>query len=847
MPSFLLPMFAAAAAALALGPTIIHLLNRRRFRVVDWAAMDFLREALQRNRRIMQLRDLLLLALRTAAIALFALALSRPYFTTSGTEVDPDQPVHAVIAIDNSLSMAYEDQGKTLLEHAKERAREFIAELPEQSRISVIAVCGPNSVDSLDAYHTKQDAREALDRIFVVDRAADITVALDEIKKACDNGPKLAKRVVLLGDQQKSFWDSASLQALSNVPELQVVSVAPDKPENVWISDFQVHDKIADTGLPTEFLVTVRYEGERTLENVQVSLSVGGKEVASERFSLQPDQSRLITFKHQIQDQPLERGEVKFIAAMAEVVVAAGGEGAAAASEESLRDDNKRYLSVPVVSALPVVFVDQLGGDEDADRQQFGETRRLRRYLAPRSSSSDRRQLIEVRHVRIEELNREMLADVRLVVIAGVESPVSVDLLREYVVQGGQLFIAAGSEFNPDEWNKFAWRDGQGILPMPLKSELLGVSYDEVKTAKDAFELSFDSMRGSEQFMLPGESEDVLQDFYTGGLYFFKTAVAGLSKPQRQRMHDRAVAEIEKARDFFRQAAERRKKWEQEGKGSGDVPEKYRDKLAEDERKLAQLQPAWLTWADRLNIGDDERSASEIAEKSKPQVLARYTNGHPFLIERAIGRGQVVMTTSALQSKWNTFWKDAQGADVMFDRILRLMIHRTLEYGDNRRNFDDSTGEENLRVAATLRKARITLEAPGEAEQVLRVAPTGTGTYHAKLSNLNQRGIYRVRAYSTQDASADTATHLWEVPLAINGPKKESQLTALTEAQFKKRFGENDKLLWVGHGKISQSGAQVWGSLMGIDWWKWLIALAGLCLLAEMGILAWPSLTRAKT
>ena len=37
--------------------------------VVQWAAMDFLREAMQRNRRILQLRDIVLLILRTAAVA----------------------------------------------------------------------------------------------------------------------------------------------------------------------------------------------------------------------------------------------------------------------------------------------------------------------------------------------------------------------------------------------------------------------------------------------------------------------------------------------------------------------------------------------------------------------------------------------------------------------------------------------------------------------------------------------------------------------------------------------------------------------------------------------------------
>ncbi len=72
--------FAIAGAAAALGPIVIHLLNRRRYRTLDWAAMDFLREALQRSRRILQWRDMLLLALRVLCMLLFGLALAQPYF-----------------------------------------------------------------------------------------------------------------------------------------------------------------------------------------------------------------------------------------------------------------------------------------------------------------------------------------------------------------------------------------------------------------------------------------------------------------------------------------------------------------------------------------------------------------------------------------------------------------------------------------------------------------------------------------------------------------------------------------------------------------------------------------------
>ncbi len=39
MPSFLVSAFAIGGLIAALGPIVIHLLNRRRYRVIEWAAM----------------------------------------------------------------------------------------------------------------------------------------------------------------------------------------------------------------------------------------------------------------------------------------------------------------------------------------------------------------------------------------------------------------------------------------------------------------------------------------------------------------------------------------------------------------------------------------------------------------------------------------------------------------------------------------------------------------------------------------------------------------------------------------------------------------------------------------
>jgi len=64
-------------------PIIIHLLNRRKFRTVTWAAMKFVKLSIDQNQRRMKLEDLILLLLRCAMLALLALALARPVMRDS--------------------------------------------------------------------------------------------------------------------------------------------------------------------------------------------------------------------------------------------------------------------------------------------------------------------------------------------------------------------------------------------------------------------------------------------------------------------------------------------------------------------------------------------------------------------------------------------------------------------------------------------------------------------------------------------------------------------------------------------------------------------------------------------
>ena len=59
-------------------PIIIHLLNRRRHKTIQWAAMQFLLKATRESRGKKKLRHFLILACRTLGIAALVLAAARP-------------------------------------------------------------------------------------------------------------------------------------------------------------------------------------------------------------------------------------------------------------------------------------------------------------------------------------------------------------------------------------------------------------------------------------------------------------------------------------------------------------------------------------------------------------------------------------------------------------------------------------------------------------------------------------------------------------------------------------------------------------------------------------------------
>ena len=153
---FATPLAAAAVAAGAASvPVIIHLLSRKRYRIVDWAAMRFLLAAQRQNVRRLRLEHWLLLAVRCLFLVLLVAAMAgiTPWAEALWQRLLPGGAVagpavtgrtHKVIVLDGSLSLTLRgDDGTTVFDKAKALAANLVRSSASGDGFSVVLLAAP--------------------------------------------------------------------------------------------------------------------------------------------------------------------------------------------------------------------------------------------------------------------------------------------------------------------------------------------------------------------------------------------------------------------------------------------------------------------------------------------------------------------------------------------------------------------------------------------------------------------------------------------------------------------------------------------------------------------------------
>ena len=137
--TFLNPILLLGLAAAAI-PLIIHLFNFRRPRRVAFSSLAFLHELKKSTMQRVRIKQWLLLALRTLALAALALAFARPTLegALAGVFGNQGRSTMAVV-LDHSTSMSLRDGSGAYLDQAKTIASELLNDFESGDELILVS------------------------------------------------------------------------------------------------------------------------------------------------------------------------------------------------------------------------------------------------------------------------------------------------------------------------------------------------------------------------------------------------------------------------------------------------------------------------------------------------------------------------------------------------------------------------------------------------------------------------------------------------------------------------------------------------------------------------------------
>jgi hypothetical protein len=466
LAALLTPGFAIAGGLLVAIPIIIHILNRRRFKIQQWAAMKFLLEAMKRNRRRLKFEEWLLLAARCALLGLLGLALARPLGCDNSTVAalaGQKLGLH-VIVVDNSYSMAYEaprEGTKTHLERAKKIAAAIVGQLEGGGESVAVIVAGrpAKAVVARPSYDLPA-AVTAIERIEQTYAATDLVGALKLAQEIGSQAANLPTRTlhILTDDTASAFRGEQNQPLATLVPDLaktfRIALHDLGRPGqwNQVIDRLDPQGGLVRQGFVNTFVAAARgYGGER---DAGVIWRLEGQPLAGNE-SVRPDAA----------GKPVAQSDAQFTRGGLQVMSAE-----LTSPSDPLPADNTRHRVIDVASELKILLVEgQSGGGRLNGSASF-----LRLALSPPSDAegTNRRSASYVVTETISplELRSRAVAEYRAVMLADVGSidDDRAEQLAAYVKQGGTVIWFVCDAVQTANYNNV-------LLPRKLIPGKLGV------------------------------------------------------------------------------------------------------------------------------------------------------------------------------------------------------------------------------------------------------------------------------------------------------------------------------------------------------------------------------------
>jgi len=431
--NFLNPLALIGLAAASI-PVIIHLLNLRKLKTIEFSSLRFLKELQKTKIKKLKMKQLLLLILRTLLIIFAVFAFARPTVESSLPLMGQYAKSSSIILLDNSFSMDVSDELGNRFNKAKSQAINIIESMKEGDELAIIPLASLESKQDIIWSRNSSFLREELSKINISYKKADLTGALAIAQNMFENSVNLNKQCFIISEFQPNVLYRSQMDSLKYFDGSVVVYAIRSGGEskglrNLSVDSLYIRSRIFRKGKNVELEAYIKNNNDIEVNGAIASLYFNNKRVAQRTLDLNPNEIKMLEISAPVENQG-------FVTARVEL------------EPDILDPDNRRYFGF-IVSESPKIA---LAGN--SNEMKFVE---LALGLTTENSESSNKP-------NVSYINPSAVGvgnyDVVFYSLSNIDSR-ALSSIKDYVTKGGSALLFA-SENSTDQTTKVLQEFGFG-------------------------------------------------------------------------------------------------------------------------------------------------------------------------------------------------------------------------------------------------------------------------------------------------------------------------------------------------------------------------------------------------
>ena len=430
--NFLNPWALIGLAASSI-PVIIHLLNLRKLKTIEFSDLRFLKELTKTKIRRLKIRQILLLIIRALLIAFLALAFARPMLKTNAPVFGTHAPTSVVLIIDDSPSMDLSDERGERFKQAQNGALSIISKLSETDEVALLKASNSLSAQTASFSSNFAGLKDEIMKMRPSSAPAVLDNQLRVAAKILPDAKNGNKEVFILSDFQANTFKKEVFDSLkfnfggSAIYTVQIGEKSKIDYANLSIDSIYVATKIFQKGKPVEIECKVKNHSKRDVFQNVVSLYFNDVKVAQRSLDIPAGETRLFSIAAPFSESGLVFGKLEL-------------------ESDAFEPDNRAYFSFSAPESPKILLV---GDKKDA---QF-----IKMALYAGAYADN------LQEISASAFATKNLSDFDELIIASPLSASDAERLKAYVYSGGSALIFPNS-FSENEALKFINDFGFGFL-----------------------------------------------------------------------------------------------------------------------------------------------------------------------------------------------------------------------------------------------------------------------------------------------------------------------------------------------------------------------------------------------